>query len=76
MSESIEIPPFIMEKIMNLKIRPDETPIDVISRALEFLEDDDYIDSDTKTAITKGIEEYNAGIFTSEESMAKKIGFR
>jgi hypothetical protein len=32
MSESIEIPSPIMEKIMNLKIRSDKAPIDVISR--------------------------------------------
>jgi len=63
-----------MEKIINLKIRPEETPIDVISRALEVLEDDDYIDEETAAEIEKGIKEYDRGIFTTEENMAKKIG--
>ena len=74
MSESIEIRSPLMEKIINLKIRPEETPIDVISRALEVLEDDDYIDEETAVEIEKGIEEYDRGIFTTEENMAKKIG--
>jgi len=74
MSESIEIPSPLMEKIINLKIRPEETPIDVISRALEVLEDDDYIDEETAAEIEKGILEYDRGIFTTEENMAKKIG--
>ena len=74
MSESLEIPSPLMEKIINLKIRPEETPIDGISRALEVLEDDDYIDESTAVEIEKGIEEYDSRIFTTEENMAKKIG--
>ncbi len=67
MSESIEIPAPIMQRIKKLKIRPEETPIDVISRALEVLKDDDYIDDETKAAIIEGIEEYKAGKSISHE---------
>jgi len=67
MSESIEIPAPIMQRIKKLKIRPEETPIDVISRALEVLKDDDYIDDETKEAIIEGIEEYKAGKSISHE---------
>ena len=38
-----------MQRIKKLKIRPEETPVDVISRALEVLEDDDYIDEETES---------------------------
>ncbi|MFA5414776.1 MAG: hypothetical protein WC295_04725 [Methanoregula sp.] len=75
MSESIEIPAPIMQKIKKLKIRPEETPIDVISRALEVLKDDDYIDDETEAAIVEGIEEYKAGKSISHEELGKELGF-
>jgi predicted transcriptional regulator len=75
MSESIEIPAPIMQRIEKLKIRPEETPIDVISRALEVLKDDDYIDDETKAAIIEGIEEYKAGKSISHEELGKELGF-
>jgi predicted transcriptional regulator len=75
MSEAVEIPDPVMHLIEQLKIRPDEEAIDVITRALESLSDD-YIDEETEEAIRTGIEEYCAGIFTTEEEMAKKIGLK
>ena len=75
MSESIEIPAPIMQRIKKLKIRSEETPIDVISRALEVLNDDDYIDDETKAAIIEGIEEYKAGKSISHEELGKELGF-
>ncbi len=38
-----------MQRIKKPKIRPEETPVDVISRALEVPEDDDYIDEETES---------------------------
>jgi predicted transcriptional regulator len=75
MSESIEIPAPIMQRIKKLKIRPEETPIDVISRALEVLKDDDYIDDETEAAIIEGIEEYKAGKSISHEELGKELDF-
>jgi len=75
MSESVEIPTPVMRRIKKLKIRPEETPVDVISRALEVLEDDDYIDEETEAAIIEGIEEYKAGKSISHEEMGKELGF-
>lgn len=50
MCESVEIPgPGHAENQKTKKFRPEETPVDVISRALEVLEDDDYIDEETKS---------------------------
>jgi predicted transcriptional regulator len=64
-----------MQRIKKLKIRPEETPVDVISRALEVLEDDDYIDEETEAAIIEGIEEYKAGKSISHEELGKELGF-
>jgi len=75
MSESVEIPTPVMRRIKKLKIRPEETPVDVISRALEVLEDDDYIDEETEAAIIEGIEEYKAGKSISHEELGKELGF-
>jgi predicted transcriptional regulator len=75
MSEAVEIPDPVMDLIEQLKISPDEKVVDVITRALESLSDD-YIDEETEGAIRYGIEEYNAGIFTTEEEMEKKIGLK
>ena len=75
MSESVEIPAPVMQRIKKLKIRPEETPVDVISRALEVLEDDDYIDEETEAAIIEGIEEYKAGKSISHEELGKELGF-
>ena len=74
MSESIEIPTPVMQRIESLK-RPDESPIDVIARALEILEEDDYIDEATEKAINEGIAEYKAGISISHEDLGKRLGF-
>jgi len=75
MTDSVEIPAPIMQRIKKLKIRAEETPVDVISRALEVLEDDDYIDEETEAAITEGIEEYKAGKSISHEEVGKELGF-
>lgn len=75
MIESIEISISIMQKMENLKIRPDEPPIEVIARALDIPGDDDYIDEETETAIIKGMEEYKAGKSISHEELGKKIRF-
>jgi hypothetical protein len=73
MSEAVEIPDQVMHLIEHLKSRPDEKPIEVITRVLE-LYSDDYIDTETEKAIKVGLDDYKAGIYTSEEEMAKKIG--
>ena len=62
-------------ELKKLKIRPEEIPVDVISRALEVLEDDDYIDEETEAAIIEGIEEYKAGKSISHEELGKELGF-
>lgn len=73
MSVAIELPDPIMNLIEQLKDRPDESPLDVITRALEYY-GDDYLDEETEAAIRVGLEEYKAGVFTTEEEMARKLG--
>jgi len=74
MSEAVEIPDPVMHLIEQLKMRPDEEAIDVITRALESLSDD-YIDEETETAIDEGIAEFKAGKSISHEDLGKRLGY-
>ena len=68
MNEAVEIPDPVMLLIENLKNRPDEKPIEVITRALEYYSDD-YIDEETEEAVREKIKEQvgvaNQPCFTS-----------
>ncbi|NLW74806.1 MAG: hypothetical protein GXY18_00010 [Methanomicrobiales archaeon] len=74
MSEAVEIPNPVMHLIEHLKNRPDEKPIEVITRVLEFYSDD-YIDEETEIAVKEGIKEYKEGKSTSHEDLGKELGF-
>jgi predicted transcriptional regulator len=74
MSEAVEIPDPVMHLIEHLKSRPDEKPIDVITRALQYYSDD-YIDEETEEAIQEGIKDYKAGKSISHEELGKELGF-
>lgn len=75
MSEAVVIPDPTMQRIEKLKIQPDEAPLDVINRLLDYFEDDDYIDEETEEAIKEGLEEYKAGKSISHEELGKRLGF-
>ena len=74
MSEAVEIPEPVMHLIEHLKNRPDEKPIEVITRALQYYSDD-YIDEKTEAAIQEGIQEFKAGKSISHEDLGKELGF-
>jgi len=74
MSEAVEIPDPVMHLIEDLKIRPDEKPLEVITRVLEYYSDD-FIDEDTEIAIREGIKEYKESKSTSHEDLGKELGF-
>lgn len=74
MSEAVEIPEPVMYLIEHLKNRPDEKPIDVITRALQYYSDD-YIDDKTEEAIQEGRKEFKAGKSISHEDLGKELGF-
>jgi predicted transcriptional regulator len=74
MSEAVEIPDPLMHLIEHLKNRPDEKPIEVITRALKYYSDD-YIDEETEEAIREGIKEFKAGKSISHEDLGKELGF-
>ena len=75
MSEAVVIPDPTMQRIEKLKTQPDEAPLDVINRLLDYFEDDDYIDEETEEAIKEGLEEYKAGKSISHEELGKRLGF-
>lgn len=72
MIESIPVPSNIKTRLDQL-MKPGESYGDVIARVLDSLEDDDYIDAETEEEIKKGLKEFEAGIFLTEEEMAKKL---
>ena len=74
MSQAVEIPDPVMNLIERLKTKPDEKPIDVITKALEYY-CDDYIDEKTEMAIQEGIKEYKEGKSISHEEIGKELGF-
>jgi predicted transcriptional regulator len=74
MRETVEIPEPVMHLIEHLKNRPDEKPIEVITRALQYYSDD-YIDEKTEAAIQEGIQEFKAGKSISHEDLGKEFGF-
>ncbi|PWR73366.1 hypothetical protein ACKUB1_17900 [Methanospirillum stamsii] len=75
MSEAVILPDPMVRRIEKHKTRPDEAPVDVINRLLDYFEDDDYIDEETETAIKEGLEEHKAGKSISHEELGKKLGF-
>lgn len=74
MSESIEIPFPLMQRIERLKIQPDEKPIDVITRLLDYYDDADEIDEETNQRILKGLEDVDAGRHRPLRDIAQEMG--
>jgi hypothetical protein len=74
MSEAVEIPEPVMHLIEQLKNRPEEKPIEVITRALKYYSDD-YIDEKMEEVIREGIQEFKAGKSISHEDLGKELGF-
>ena len=74
MSESIEIPTPLMKRIERLKTRPDEAPIDVITRLVEYYDEEEEIDEETNQRILKGLEDVDAGRYRPLRDIAKEMG--
>ena len=74
MSESIEIPPHLMQRIERLKTRPDEAPIDVITRLEEYYDEEEEIDEETNQRILKGLEDVDSGRYRPLRDIAKEMG--
>lgn len=74
MTESIEIPTPLMQRIERLKTRPDEAPIDVITRLVDYYDEDDMIDEETNQRILKGLEDADAGRHRPLRDIAKEMG--
>ncbi|MFH0967900.1 MAG: hypothetical protein V1862_09495 [Methanobacteriota archaeon] len=76
MGESIEIPAPLMQKLERLKTGPDEAPIDVITRLIDYFdEDDDYINYETEEVIRQGLEKYKAGKSISHKELGEELRF-
>lgn len=74
MSEAILLPDSMMQRIEQLKVDPDETPIDVIARLLDYYDDEEDIDEETHQRILKGLDDVDAGRHRSLRDIAKEMG--
>lgn len=74
MSEAILLPDPMMQRIERLKVEPDETPIDVIARLLDYYDDEEDIDEETHQRILKGLDDVDAGRHRSLRDIAKEMG--
>lgn len=75
MSISVEIPGSLLQKIERLKNKPDEGPVEVISRLVDFYNEDDELTPKEEEAVKIGLEEYEKGETISHEELGKKLGF-
>lgn len=75
MSLSVEILGPLLQKIERLKKKPDEGPIEVISRLVDQYYEADELTPEEEEAIKIGLEEYEKGETISHEELGKKLGF-
>lgn len=75
MSISVEIPGPLLQKIEKLKNKPDEGPVDVISRLVDYYSEDDELTPEEEEAVKTGLEEYEKGETISHKELGKKLGF-
>lgn len=74
MSESLEVPDTVMQRIVEHKTRSDESPVDVITRLLDYYDEDEEIDEETNQRIIKGLEDVDAGRHRPLKDIAKEMG--
>lgn len=75
MSISVEIPGPLLQKIERLKNKPDEGPVEVISRPVYYYNQDDELTPEETEAVKIGLEENEKGKTISHEELGKKLGF-
>jgi len=73
MSEAVEIPDPVMQRIERLRAGPEETPLDVITRLLDYY-DEEEIDQDLERRILKGLEDADAVRYRPLRDIAKEMG--
>ncbi|MBN1167660.1 MAG: hypothetical protein JXA44_11115 [Methanospirillaceae archaeon] len=74
MIESLEVPENVMQRIIEHKTRSDESPIEVITRLLDYYDEDEEIDEETNQRIIKGLEDVDAGRYRPLRDIAKEMG--
>lgn len=75
MSLSLEIPGPLLQKIERLKTRPDEGPIEVISRLVDYYNEEDELTHEEEEAVKMGLDEYEKGETISHKELGKRLGF-
>lgn len=75
MSLSVEIPGPLLQKIEMLKTRPEEGPIEVIARLVDYYTEDDELTPEEEEAIRSGLEEFEKGETISHKELGKRLGF-
>ena len=72
MNGAVVLPDPVMQRIERLKTGPEDTPVDVITRLLDYYDDD--IDEDLERRILKGLEDADAGRHRPLRDIAKEMG--
>jgi len=63
-----------MQQIERLKNSPDEPPVDVIARIVNYYDYDEEIDLELHNRIMKGLEDADAGRHRPLRDIAKEMG--
>jgi len=74
MSLSVEIPGPLLQKIERLKTRPDEGPIEVINRLVDYYDEDDELTPEEEEVVKIGLEEFERGETISHTELGKRLG--
>ena len=74
MSDAVVLPDPVMQRIERLKNSNEETPVDVITRLLDYYDETDDIDEETHERILKGLEDVEAGRHRPLREIAKEMG--
>lgn len=75
MSISIEIPGPLLQKIERLKTKPDEGPIEVITRLVDYYNEDDNLTDEEEEAVRVGLLEFERGETISHKELGRRLGF-
>jgi len=63
-----------MQRIIEHKTTSDESPVDVITRLLDYYDEDEEIDEEINQRIIKGLEDVDAGRYRPLKDIVKEMG--
>lgn len=74
MSISVEIPGRLLQKIERLKVKPDEGPVEVITRLVDYYNEDDNLTDEGEEDVRVGLLEFERGETISHKELGRLLG--